>query len=288
MLGDPSTHTGRTPYSRSHTGGTQQQSRELIERRAKISDLAEIQVQSYELVLLYSCRDSPIRDIWLVLLKNAGYREVEEEAQWWDIAATAEDADHRRPDIVCKHPASSQRFVLDVVCWWGASAGHGARGGAKMATKRERWKRRRYRRAMWAKLELGMTADEAVAWAESAAEDPRATAAAMDAAVEAAGHTFVPLGFEANGSWGQQSLDFFGDVVEQAGFNSSAELYHWCAMVFGAHWRQRIGVALARGQAALVSSAVDKGRCHSKEIRGRRGASAEFSTTDCRPCAPLE
>jgi hypothetical protein len=37
-----------------------------------------------------------------------------------------------------------------------------------------------------------------------------------------------------------------------------------------------------------VSSAVDKGRCHSKEIRGRRGASAEFSTTDCRPCAPLE
>jgi hypothetical protein len=288
MLGDPSTHTGRTPYSRSHTGGTQQQSRELSERRAKISDLAEIQVQSYELVLLYSCRDSPIRDIWLVLLKNAGYREVEEEAQWWDIAATAEDADHRRPDIVCKHPASSQRFVLDVVCWWGASAGHGARGGAKMATKRERWKRRRYRRAMWAKLELGMTADEAVAWAESAAEDPRATAAAMDAAVEAAGHTFVPLGFEANGSWGQQSLDFFGDVVEQAGFNSSAELYHWCAMVFGAHWRQRIGVALARGQAALVSSAVDKGRCHSKEIRGRRGASAEFSTTDCRPCAPLE
>jgi hypothetical protein len=202
MLGDPSTHTGRTPYSRSHTGGTQQQSRELIERRAKISDLAEIQVQSYELVLLYSCRDSPIRDIWLVLLKNAGYREVEEEAQWWDIAATAEDADHRRPDIVCKHPASSQRFVLDVVCWWGASAGHGARGGAKMATKRERWKRRRYRRAMWAKLELGMTADEAVAWAESAAEDPRATAAAMDAAVEAAGHTFVALGFEANGSWG--------------------------------------------------------------------------------------
>jgi hypothetical protein len=27
---------------------------------------------------------------------------------------------------------------------------------------------------------------------------------------------------------------------------STAELYHWCAMVFGAHWRQRIGVALAR------------------------------------------
>jgi hypothetical protein len=81
--------------------------------------------------------------------------------------------------------------VLDVVCWWGAYAGHGARGGAKMATKRERWKRRRYRRAMWAKLELGMAADEAVAWAESAAEDPRATAAAMDAAVEVAGHTFT-------------------------------------------------------------------------------------------------
>jgi hypothetical protein len=32
-----------------------------------------------------------------------------------------------------------------------------------------------------------------------------------------------------------------------AGFNSSAEPYHWCAMVFGAHWRQRIDVALARG-----------------------------------------
>eukprot|EP01047_Picozoa_sp_COSAG01_P039694 COSAG01_NODE_3296_length_6298_cov_2.497500_1_plen_64_part_10 len=41
-----------------------------------------------------------------------------------------------------------------------------------------------------------------------------------------------------------------------------------CRPLFGAHWRQRIGVALARGQAALVSSAVDKGRCHTKEIRG--------------------
>ena len=157
-----------------------------------------------------------------------------------------------------------------------------------MATRREQWKRRRYRRAMWAKLALGMTADEAAAWAESTAEDPRATEAAMDAAVEAAGHTFVPLGFEANGAWGQQALDFFGDVVEQAGASASAELYHWCATVFGAHWRQRIGVALARGQAALVSSAVDKGRCHARETRGRRGASAEFSATDCRPCAPLE
>ena len=83
-------------------------------------------------------------------------------------------------------------------------------------------------------------------------------------------------------------MDFFGDVVEQAGANASAELYHWCVTVFGAHWRQRIGVALARGQAALVSSAVDKGRCHARETRGRRGASAEFSATDCRPCAPLE
>ena len=83
-------------------------------------------------------------------------------------------------------------------------------------------------------------------------------------------------------------MDFFGEVVEQAGFNASAELYHWCAMVFGAHWRQRIGVALARGQAVVVASAADKGRLHGKEIKGKRGASAEFSTTDCRPCAPLE
>ena len=82
-----------------------------------------------------------------------------------------------------------------------------------MATRREQWKRRRYRRAMWAKLELGMTADEAAAWAESTAEDPRATEAAMDAAVEAAGHTFVPLGFEASGAWGQQALDLLVPVV---------------------------------------------------------------------------
>ena len=51
----------------------------------------------------------------------------------------------------------------------GRVCGQGAGGGATMATRREQWKRRRYRRAMWAKLELGMTADAAVAWAASAA-----------------------------------------------------------------------------------------------------------------------
>jgi hypothetical protein len=44
------------------------------------------------------------------------------------------------------------KLVFDVVVWWGVSAGLGEWGEDTEAVgKRERWKRRRYERAMWAR-----------------------------------------------------------------------------------------------------------------------------------------
>eukprot|EP01051_Picozoa_sp_SAG22_P029838 SAG22_NODE_11263_length_493_cov_0.763959_1_plen_95_part_10 len=80
--------------------------------------------------------------------------------------------------------------MLDLVVWWGDSESRGLvevdsgqRAGAgwmrrgpvtrpqagQAAAAREQWKRRRYRRAMWARHVEGMSAEEAVAFA--AAED---------------------------------------------------------------------------------------------------------------------
>jgi hypothetical protein len=38
------------------------------------------------------------------------------------------------------------------------------------------------------------------------------------------------------GGFGQATLDFLQELVETAGEQSSADLYHWSAMVFGEQW----------------------------------------------------
>ena len=100
-------------------------------------------------------------------------------------------------------------------------------------------------------------------------------------------HRFVPLGFEAGGAFGRATLDFLREVVEVAGDQSSADLYHWSAMEFGEHWLQRLSLVLARGQADLVLEAVKTARKNHRGRDGGRGASAEWSLTDCQPCVSL-
>ena len=68
---------------------------------------------------------------------------------------------------------------------------------------------------------------------------------------------------------------------------SSADLYHWSAMEFGEHWLQRLSLVLARGQGDLVLEAVKTARKNHRGRDGGRGASAEWSQTDCQPCVSL-
>ena len=82
-------------------------------------------------------------------------------------------------------------------------------------------------------------------------------------------------------------LDFLREVVEVASDQSSADLYHWSAMEFGEHWLQRLSLVLARGQADLVLEAVKTARKNHRGRDGGRGASAEWSQTDCQPCVSL-
>jgi len=81
-------------------------------------------------------------------------------------------------------------------------------------------------------------------------------------------------------------VDFLQELVETAGEQSSADLYHWSAMVFGEHWGQRLSLVLARGQADLVLGAVAAGRNNNGGAQGRK-ASPEWSSTDCQPCVNL-
>jgi hypothetical protein len=47
-------------------------------------------------------------------------------------------------------------------------------------------------------------------------------------------HVFVPLSFEARtGAFGPRTRTFLQEVVEVADVASSADLCHWCAMVWG-------------------------------------------------------
>ncbi len=74
-----------------------------------------------------------------------------------------------------------------------------------------------------------------------------------------------------------------------AGAMSSADLYHWSAMVWGEHWRQRLSLELVWGQADLVLEAVSVVQSSSSGAKGCHWqASAEWSLTDCRTCVSLQ
>jgi hypothetical protein len=97
----------------------------------------------------------------------------------------------------------------------------------------------------------------------------------------------VPLGFEARtGAFGSRTRTFLREVLEVADVASSSDLYHWCAMVWGEHWEQRLGVKLAQGEASLVLGAVVSARANAEGFLGRK-ASLVWSSIDCQPCVNL-
>jgi hypothetical protein len=165
------------------------------------------------------------------------------------------------------------KLVFDVVVWWGVIARLGEWGEGKAAGKRERWKRRRYERAMWARYVEQLTPEAALAWVDGDEESE------LDWALVERSHEFVPLGFEAGGAFGPATRDFLLEVARVAGAHAFAKLYHWSAMVWGEHWQQRMSLVLARGQASLVLGAIVAARNNAVGASGRK-ASPEFSETD--------
>ena len=62
-----------------------------------------------------------------------------------------------------------------------------------------------------------------------------------------------------------------------AGAQSSADLYHWSAMMWGKHWRQRLSLGLAMGQSDLVLMVVETAQSSSAGAKGHNKASMEWS-----------
>ena len=137
---------------------------------------------------------------------------------------------------------------------------------------------------MWANVRQGMSYATAAGWADKEDREGEVAATEIDEMLAAATcpQRFVPLGFEANGAFGQSTIDFLQLVVRAADQGKSADLDHWSAHVFGEHWQQRLSMVLARGQASLVLGAVAAARNNSAGIKGRK-ASPEWSATDCQP-----
>jgi hypothetical protein len=99
-------------------------------------------------------------------------------------------------------------------------------------------------------------------------------------------HEFVPLGFDAGGAFGPATKDFLREVGRVAGAQTSADLYHLSAMVWGEHRLQHLSLVLARGQASLVFGAVASARNNAEGASGCK-APPEFSETDCQPSVSL-
>ena len=75
-------------------------------------------------------------------------------------------------------------------------------------------------------------------------------------------YKFVPFAIERDGAWGSEAHHAFDSIVEAAHAGVDAEAFHWSAMNFERHWRQRVAVALGRGQALIVTQAAE--RAHRK------------------------
>jgi hypothetical protein len=170
-----------------------------------------------------------IADVFVVFLKNVGFVDVEYEDVWWDVGVAYEESEHRQPDITCRHATTGVKQVFDVIVWWGASAGLGEWGEGKAAGKRERWKRRHYERAMWARYVEQLTPEEALVWVNGD-EESELVWGLVECPPE-----FVPLGFEAGGAFGPATRDFLREVARVAGAQAFADLYHRSAMVWGEH-----------------------------------------------------
>ena len=158
------------------------------------------------------------------------------------LYCTAADTDknRRRPDIVCIW--GGVRYVIDITIAWKTAVGHVTeRDVGHDADKKAADKERKYKAAMKRQLR-GLPGWLANVRLEEVDQ-------------------FVPLAYEACGSWGQHAMDFFNFVKRCAGSEGTraAELYHWSAMTFGGHWRRRMAVEIGRGRVACLRRSGDRG-----------------------------
>ena len=72
---------------------------------------------------------------------------------------------------------------------------------------------------------------------------------------------FVPFAFEVGGALGDEAEAFLRLAVKVAAHcrRGVGDLEHWSAMSWSGHWRQRIGVEIARGLARSVERAATGG-----------------------------
>ena len=175
--------------------------------------------------------DSVVR-LWVALLKDAGFTEVEYEPRRWDAEAGSDEEKHRRPDVTAFNPLTMQRWVLDVSAAWAEVA---AGAAAKLAARgRERHKHSAY--------------DEAMGRVRS--RDKRGVERAPEGWLE---DKFVALGYEVGGAWGPEADYAFEEVLKVKAATIDKERYDFTVVNFAKHWREAIGVAIARGAAAVVA-----------------------------------
>lgn len=178
-----------------------------------------------------------VEGVLIDFLKDAGMSEVHTEPREWDADAVGSDDpaddDHRRPDIICLHPLTGMRYVLDNTLAWRALSGRGVEYDAtgKFSKAAETRKKKAYAPAK---------AREEARWRRKI--------------------RFIPLAFEISGGWGEEMAKFFEECVRLKKRRRSAEMYHWCAMEYGKHWRQRLSVTIIRGRVMVVTAAAARER----------------------------
>ena len=100
-------------------------------------------------------------------------------------------------------------------------------------------------------------------------------------------YKFVPFAIERDGAWGSEAHQAFGSIVEAVQAGVDAEAFHWSAMNFERHWRQRVAVALGRGQ-ALCQSGTRMMNLVSPQLlvtqRGLRQGGRQCFVLPCRRC----
>ena len=86
-----------------------------------------------------------------------------------------------------------------------------------------------------------------------------------------AADVFVPFGFEVGGALGEQAEGLMRECVQVAEWKNQGvgDLAFWSSMTWGGHWRERIGVEIARGVARCVEKAATGGWVGSGAASGR-------------------
>ena len=188
------------------------------------------------------------------MMESAGFEDVVIEDRWWD-EGDGEAQDTRRPDITAFNPRTRRRYVLDIVGAWASKAGgedeDGQRVAGHAASGKERGKVLSYRGAMKRQDEGGL------GWLV------RHKAVAKD--------VFVPFGFEVGGALGAEAEGFLAECVRVAEWKNQGvgDLAFWSSITWGGHWRERIGVEIARGVARCVEKAATGGWGGSAATSGR-------------------